>query len=154
MILAENHSSDKLQSILEKEYKSENLVEKQVDTNVFTIVDESKNKLIGVIGFSDKWWCVPTSSKTGISMKAKSCAEAVAALIAMNCVKSIYQIVVDGKEWTIYREEHDEFSSDNEVANFGRQLANKWLEAKEVRVNKKMAPGDWKNILSLGFSNK
>lgn len=152
MILSENHSSDKLQSILEEDYKSE-LVGKQVDTNVLTTVDESKNKLIGIIGFSDRWWCVPTSSKTGISMKAKSCAEAVAALVAINCVKSVYLIVVDGKEWTIYREEH-EFSSDDEAISFGRQLASKWLEAKEVRVNKKLAPSDWKNILSLGFSNK
>ncbi|BAZ18306.1 hypothetical protein NIES4071_101910 (plasmid) [Calothrix sp. NIES-4071] len=152
MILAENqNSSDKLQSAIKKEYKSENLVTQKVDTNVFTIVNESKNKLIGVIGFSDRWWFGPASSKTGISMKAKSCLEAVAALITMNCIKSVYQIVVDGKEWTIYREEHDEFGSDDEVISFGRQLASRWLEAKEVRVNKKMVPDNWINILSLNL---
>lgn len=59
--------------------------------------------------------------------------------------------MVDGKEWTIYREEHHEFSSDDEAISFGRQLASRWLEAKKVRVNKKMTPDNWINILSLNL---
>lgn len=77
MILAENQNSlDKLQSTIKEEYESENLVAQQINTNVFAIVDKSKKKLIEIVGFSDKWWCLPTSSKTGISIKAKNCADA------------------------------------------------------------------------------
>lgn len=70
MILPENQNSlDKLQLTIKEEYESENLLTQQVNTNVFTIINESRNKLIGIVGFSGRWWYVPTSSKTGISIK-------------------------------------------------------------------------------------
>lgn len=149
MILAEKQKdlkAHKLKLSIEKECEAENLATQQIDTNIFTIVSKSQNKLIGVIGFSDKWWCVPTSSQTGISIKTKSYSEAIAALVALNQDVWIYKVTVDGSEWNIYREEH-EFCSDDEAIAFGRQLADKWLEAKEVRIRKKLSPGRWIDIL-------